>query len=84
MSAKNILISQKQPQTASPYDALAEKFGVKFEFLPFFQMEPLTSREFRTQKINISDYTAIVFSARTTIDAFFNFVTNSESRFPRR
>ena len=82
MSAKNILISQKQPQTASPYDALAEKFGVKFEFLPFFQMEPLTSREFRTQKINISDYTAIVFSARTTIDAFFQLCDELRVKIP--
>ena len=82
MSAKNILISQKQPQTASPYDALAEKFGVNFEFLPFFQMEPLTSREFRTQKINISDYTAIVFSARTTIDAFFQLCDELRVKIP--
>ena len=34
-------------------------------------MEPLSSREFRAQRINILDHTAIIFSARTTIDAFF-------------
>ncbi len=34
-------------------------------------MEPLTSSEFRTLMINILVQTAIVFSARTTIDAFF-------------
>ncbi len=82
MSSKKILISQKQPQTASPYDALSEKFGVKFDFLPFFKMEPLTSREFRTQKINISDYTAIVFSARTTIDAFFQICEELRVKIP--
>lgn len=82
MGAKNILISQKQPQTASPYDALADKFGVNFKFLPFFKMEPLTSREFRTQKINISDYTAIVFSARTTIDAFFQLCEELRVKIP--
>ncbi len=71
MSVKNILISQQQPTAASPYTSIAEKFGVNFDFKPFFKIEPLTSREFRTQRINILDHTAIVFSARSTIDAFF-------------
>ncbi len=71
MSVKNILISQQQPTTASPYASIAEKFGVNFDFKPFFKIEPLTSREFRAQRINILDHTAIVFSARSTIDAFF-------------
>lgn len=57
--------------TASPYTSIAEKFGVSFDFKPFFKIEPLTSREFRAQRINILDHTAIVFSARSTIDAFF-------------
>ena len=71
MSVKKILISQQQPTTASPYTSIAEKFGVNFDFKPFFKIEPLTSREFRSHRINILDHTAIVFSARTTIDAFF-------------
>ena len=71
MSERKILISQQQPKAASPYSVIEEKFGTKFDFHPFFKMEPLTSREFRTQRINILDHTAIVFSARTTIDAFF-------------
>ena len=71
MSVQKILISQQQPTTASPYTSIAEKFGVEFEFKPFFKIEPLSSREFRSHRINILDHTAIVFSARTTIDAFF-------------
>ena len=71
MSVKKILISQQQPTTASPYTSIAEKYGVEFEFKHFFKIEPLSSREFRAQRINILDHTAIVFSARTTIDAFF-------------
>ena len=71
MSVKKILISQQQPMTASPYTSIAEKFGVSFDFKPFFKIEPLSSREFRAQRINILDHTAIVFSARSTIDAFF-------------
>ncbi len=82
MGVKNILISQKQPQTASSYDNLKEKYQANFEFKPFFKMEPLTSREFRSQKINISEYTAIVFSARTTIDAFFKICDELRVKIP--
>ena len=82
MSVKNILISQQQPKTASPYTCIAEKFGVEFDFKPFFKIEPLTSREFRAQRINILDHTAIVFSARTTIDAFFQLCEELRVKVP--
>ena len=82
MSVKNILISQQQPKTASPYTTIAEKFVVNFDFIPFFKNEPLTSREFRAQRINILDHTAIVFSARTTIDAFFQLCEELRVKVP--
>ena len=82
MSVKNILISQQQPLTASPYTSIAEKFGVNFDFKPFFKIEPLTSREFRSQRINILDHTAIVFSARSTIDAFFQLCEELRVKVP--
>ena len=82
MSVKRILISQQQPKTASPYASIAEKFGVEMDFKPFFKIEPLTSREFRAQRINILDHTAIVFSARTTIDAFFHLCEELRVKVP--
>jgi uroporphyrinogen-III synthase len=82
MSVKKILISQQQPKTASPYTSIAEKFGVDFDFVPFFTNEPLSSREFRAQRINILDHTAIVFSARTTIDAFFQICEDLRVKVP--
>ena len=82
MSVKKILISQQQPKTASPYASIAEKFGVEMDFKPFFKIEPLTSREFRAQRINILDHTAIVFSARTTIDAFFHLCEELRVKVP--
>ena len=82
MSVKNILRSQQQPMTASPYTSIAEKFGVNFDFKPFFKNEPLSSREFRAQRINILDHTAIVFSARTTIDAFFQICEELRVKVP--
>ena len=82
MSVRKILISQQQPKTASPYTSIEEKFGVEFDFRQFFKMEPLTSREFRSQRINILDHTAIVFSARTTIDAFFRICEDLRIKVP--
>ncbi len=66
-----ILISQNAPAKMTAYEPLREKHGADIEFRPFFQIEPLTSREFREQRINLPDYTAIVFSSRHAIDAYF-------------
>lgn len=55
----------------APYTLLKEKYGVDIDFKPFFLIKPLTSLEFRSQRINILDFTAIVFSSRHAIDAFF-------------
>jgi uroporphyrinogen-III synthase len=82
MSVKKILISQQQPSAASPYTAIEEKFEAAFDFKPFFKIEPLSSREFRAQRINILDYTAIVFSARTTIDAFYQLCEELRIKVP--
>lgn len=82
MSVKKILISQSQPKAASPYDNLKEKYGTEFDFVPFFKTEPVSSREFRAEKINILDYTAVVFSARTTIDAFFHLCEELRVKIP--
>ena len=82
MPVKNILISQNTPRVLTPYQAVAEKYGVEFEFRPFFLIEPLTSREFRAQRINILDYTAIVFSSRHAIDAFFSLAEELRCKIP--
>lgn len=66
----------------APYSALEEKYGVDIEFRPFYLIEPLTSREFRAQRLNILDYTAIVFSARHTIDAFFHLCEELRVKVP--
>lgn len=72
LNIKRLLISQPKPTSEkSPYFDLAEKYGVEIEFRPFIKVEPLTSKEFRQQRISILDYSAVVFTARTGIDHFF-------------
>lgn len=79
---RRILVSQQPPKAATPYEAISERFGVSFDFIPFFLIEPVSSREFRSQRINILDYTAIVFSARSTIDAFFHLCEELRVKIP--
>ena len=72
MKIKKILVSQPQPTTEkSPYSELAEKYGLKLEFRPFIKVEGVTAKEFRQERINILDHTAIIFTRRTAIDHFF-------------
>ena len=68
---KSILISQPRPEGKSPYLDLAEKHGIKLDFRPFIQVESIDAKEFRKQKVNIPDYTAVIFNSRTAIDHFF-------------
>ncbi|HPB85644.1 MAG TPA: uroporphyrinogen-III synthase [Paludibacteraceae bacterium] len=72
MKIKKILVSQPKPESEkSPYYDLAKKYGVTIDFRPFIKVEPISSVEFRQQKINISDYSAVTFTSRTGIDHFF-------------
>ena len=83
MKISKILIAQPGVASANPHYAnLIKKYGVSIEFHPFFSMVPLTLREFRTQKVNIPDYTAIVFTSKGTIDAFFQLCAEQRIKIP--
>lgn len=82
MTGSKILISQNAPSNLAPYASLTEKFGVEFEFKPFFKVEPLTGTEFRKQRLNIAEYTAIVFSSRHAIDAYFALCEDARFKVP--
>lgn len=73
LNIKKLLVSQPKPASEkSPYFDIAEKYGVEIDFRPFIKVEPLSSKEFRQQKVSILDHTAVVFTARTAIDHFFH------------
>ncbi|MGM9806195.1 MAG: uroporphyrinogen-III synthase [Candidatus Aphodosoma sp.] len=81
MKIKNILVSQPHPENGkSPYLDIAEKHNVKVVFRPFIKVDPILSKEFRTQKVNIAGHTAIVFTSRVGIDHFFRLA--KELRVP--
>lgn len=80
---KKILVSQPKPSSEkSPYFEIAERLGVEFVFRPFIKVEGLTAKEFRAQKVSLTDVTAIVFTSRHAIDHFFQLA--KELRFPIR
>ena len=70
---KKILISQPKPSSEkSPYYEIAEKYQVDIQFRPLIKVERVSAKEFRHQRINILDFTAIIFTARTAVDNFFS------------
>lgn len=83
MKVKKILVSQPKPSSEkSPYFDIAAKRGVEMVFRPFIKVEGLSSREFRQQKINITDFSAVIFTARTAIDHFFRLCEEMRIAIP--
>ena len=69
---KTILVSQPKPKVANtPFHKLGEKYNLKVDFIPFIKIEPVKIKEFRLQKINILNHSAIIFTSRNAVDHFF-------------
>ena len=80
---KKILVSQPKPASEkSPYFDIAEKFDVELVFRPFIKVEGMTAKDFRAQRVNILDYTAIVFTSRHAIDHFFTLAKELRVAIP--
>jgi uroporphyrinogen-III synthase len=71
-SVKKILITQPKPENdRSPYLDLAKKYEIDIVFHPFIKLEGIPSKDFRRQKIDITAYSAVIFTSRNAIDHFF-------------
>ena len=80
---KKILISQPKPSSEkSPYFDIAKEFGVELDFRPFFKVEGISAKEFRQQKINLLDYSAVVFTSRHAINNYFNLAKEMRITIP--
>lgn len=83
MKIKRILVSQPEPTSArSPYFEFAERNNVKVDFRPFIQVEGVSSKEFRQNRVNILDHTAVIFTSRTAIDHFFRICNDLRITVP--
>ncbi|MFN0047720.1 MAG: uroporphyrinogen-III synthase [Cytophagales bacterium] len=72
IKVSSILVTQAKPTDEnSPYFVFAKKHNIKIDFRPFIDIEGVPYKEFRKQKIEISDYTAVIFTSRNAVDHFF-------------
>jgi len=76
LKVKSILVSQPKPETEkSPYHDLAKKFSLKIDFRPFIHVEGVPANEFRKERINLADFTAVILTSRYAADHFFRMCT---------
>jgi len=83
LKIKKILVSQPEPNNPkSPYFELARKYNLKIDFKPFIEIEGISSKDFRQQKINILDFNAVIFTSKTGIDHFFRICNELRAVVP--
>jgi uroporphyrinogen-III synthase len=69
---QKILITQPKPESdKSPYFELARRYNINLDFHPFIRLEGISGKDFRKQKIEIQNYSAVIFTSRNAIDHFF-------------
>jgi uroporphyrinogen-III synthase len=81
---KTILVSQpKPPDTVkSPYNDLGEKYNVQVDFEKFITIESIPARDFRKDKVNILDHSAVIFTSRSSVDHFFRMCKEMRVEVP--
>ncbi|MEI8202722.1 MAG: uroporphyrinogen-III synthase [Bacteroidota bacterium] len=84
MKIKNILVSQPPPidLEKSPYAELAKKHNFGVDFLKFFAIEEIKSTEFRKDRINLSEYDAVIFTSRNAVDHYFRICKEMRYEVP--
>lgn len=79
MKIKSILVSQPAPNESSPYLEMAKKEKIKIDFRPFIHVEGVDAKDLRTQKIDLAQFTGIIFTSKNAIDHYFRLA--EEMRF---
>src|SRR5690606_3890656 len=83
MKVKTILVSQPEPNVQnSPYFDLSQKLKVKIDFRPFIHIEGVSAKDIRLQKIDISQYTAIILTSKNAVDHFFRVAEEMRYKVP--
>ena len=81
---KKVLISQPRPAVIekSPFFELSTKHNVEVTYKPLIRVVGVTLKEFRAQRIEILDHTAVIFTSRTTVDSFFKICEDARITVP--
>ncbi len=69
---RTLLISQPKPENEkNPYLELARRLNIKVDFRHFIKIEGISSKEFRQQRINLTEHNAVILTSRNAVDHFF-------------
>ncbi len=81
---KNILVSQPKPSdpVKNPYSELAQKYNLNIDFHKFIKVEGVPAREFRKDRVNILDHSAVIFTSRNAVDHFFRICKEMRIEVP--
>lgn len=81
---KSILVSQPKPAIIekSPFYELSQKHRVEITYQPFIRVVGVSLKEFRAQRIEILDHTAVIFTSRSTVDSFFHICEEARITVP--
>ncbi len=81
---ERVLVSQPEPalKEKSPFYDFSQRFKVEIDYHPLIRVEGIDLREFRAQKVDVLDHTAVIFTSRTTVDSFFGLCEASRMVIP--
>lgn len=83
MKVKTILVSQPEPKVEnSPYFDLIDRQKVKIDFVPFIHVEGVSGKDVRSQKVDLTQYTAIILNSRNSVDHFFRIAEELRFKVP--
>jgi uroporphyrinogen-III synthase len=84
MKLKKILISQPEPADLdkSPFKRLVSNYKLDLTFYKFFEVQGITATEFRKSRIHLTEYTAVIFNSKNSVDHFFRMAKELREVIP--
>jgi len=84
LKIKSILVSQPPPADIqkSPYNRLIDKYKIGVDYFKFIKIDGIPSKEFRQARVNILDYSAVIFTSRQAVDHFFRIAKEVRANIP--
>jgi uroporphyrinogen-III synthase len=83
MKVKTVLVSQTKPTIPhSPFFELEKNRKIKIDFEPFIHVMPVTVKDVRLQKIDLTTFTAIILTSRYAVDHYFRVCDKMRYKVP--
>ncbi len=80
---KSILVTLPKPENdKSPYFELSKKYNLKLDFRAFIHVDGVPAPEVRKERINLADFTAVIFTSRNAADHFFRICEEMRYEVP--